>query len=86
MTDVMADLASDARTYKPRLFTLYGMYKPNLDNQEFLGWGMHFEELGKTLFYEPAGGATHTADSAEQLIIFHQMFAADVRLEWLDPK
>ncbi len=85
MTDVMAALASDALVYKPRLFTLYGLIKDGLDNPEFLGWGMDFKQLGKTLYYCPAGGDTHTADNPDQLLTFHQRFA-EVRLEWLDPE
>ncbi len=85
MTDVMAELACDALAYKPRLFTLYGLFKDSLENPEFLGWGMDFKKLGKTLYYDPSGGETHTADNPDQLIRFHQRFA-DVRLEWLDPE
>ena len=85
MADLMADLAADAHTYKPRLFTLYGTFKDNLDHPEFLGWGMDFEALGKTLYYDPSAGDTHTADNPDQLLRFHRRFA-EVRLEWLDPQ
>ncbi len=46
---------------------------------------MDFEALGKTLYYDPSAGDTHTADNPDQLLRFHRRFA-EVRLEWLDPQ
>lgn len=85
MTDLPADLAADAHTYKPRLFTLYGLLNDALPDPEFLGWGMDFPQLKKTLYYDPASNDTQTADNPDQLLDFHQRFAT-VRLEWLDSK
>lgn len=85
MQNLLAELSSDAHTYKPRLFTLYGLLKDGLESPEFLGWGMSFDLLGKTLYYDPSSNDTHTTDTPDQLLAFHQRFAT-VRLEWLDPK
>lgn len=79
----LATLASDGYAYKPRLFTMYGLLKDGLENPEFLGWGMDFKQLGKTVYFDPSSGDTQTADNPDQLLSFHQRFA-DVRLEWLD--
>lgn len=84
MTSLMAELAADAHAYKPRLFTIYGLFKHGLEDPEYLGWGMDFEELGATLYYDPASRETHTADNPDQILKFHERISGEVRLEWLD--
>ncbi len=81
MTDQMTSLAAKAQLYKPRLFTIYGLVK-NFEDPAFVGWGMDFAELRRTLYYEPDASETQPAKSPDQLMRFYQSFA-EVRLEWL---
>ena len=78
----MAQMASEARLYKPRLFTIYGIW-PNWGDPAFCGWGLDFTYLGQTVFYEPDNRDSHRADSPKRLMDFFQGMA-DIRLEYLD--
>jgi hypothetical protein len=82
MQDQLIELATEARIYQPRLFTIYGRFH-NLDNPDFVGWGMSFEDLNKTVYFDPDSTETHRADTPENLMRFYANIAT-ARLEWLD--
>ena len=82
--DTMAALAEEASTLPARLFTIYGVLNGIdgvVDASSFLGWGM---ELGDgALYWDPDDNSIHRADSAEEVLLFHQQIGR-ARLLWLD--
>jgi hypothetical protein len=82
----MQDLAEAALAQPARLFTIYGVLNEIegvVDESPFLGWGMELSDGDGALYWDPDDNSTHRADSAEQVLEFHQRIGR-ARLAWLN--
>ena len=84
--ETMNDLAAAALAQPARLFTIYGVLhaiEGVVDESPFLGWGMELADGDGALYWDPDDNSTHRAESAEQVLQFHQRIGR-ARLAWLD--
>lgn len=79
--DRMRLLAEKAKLYRPRPFTIYGLYDSS--PHEFLGWGLHFERLNTAFYYNPESRQSHLANDPAQVYCLYSKMA-DACMEWLD--
>jgi hypothetical protein len=79
--DLIQELDVQARTFRPRLFAVYGCHGTGLS--PFLGWGMEFTEENQALFYAPDNREVWQSSSAAQVLATHTRLG-DARLTWLD--
>jgi hypothetical protein len=80
LAEVMAELADEARAFKPRLFAVYGVLRGG-GEETFIGWGIEFDEPRKAFMWSPE--EMWHSDSAAQIVQTHQTIA-ETRLIWLD--
>jgi hypothetical protein len=84
--ETMRDLAEAALARPARLFTIFGVLNEIegvVDESPFLGWGMELGDGDGALYWDPDDNTTHRAESAEQVLEFHQRIGR-ARLAWLD--
>ena len=87
--DVMEILRSDAGSYRPRMFAIYGIYKKVgefLPEQPFLGWGIEVDPdngYGGAVFFDPCNRDTYHASSTEAVLKSFRRLG-EAHLVWLD--
>ncbi|HWC82125.1 MAG TPA: hypothetical protein VG756_19410 [Pseudonocardiaceae bacterium] len=79
--ELLADLDSDARWFRPRPFAVYGIRTQ--DGSPFLGWGIDLPEPRSALFYRPDGNVVWRSSDASNVLRFHEKTGI-TRLIWLD--
>ncbi|HWE90554.1 MAG TPA: hypothetical protein VG317_13920 [Pseudonocardiaceae bacterium] len=82
----MAELASDAEYFQPRLFAIYGVRRginAVCPEQPFLGWGIDLGDGEGAFFWDQTGRSAHHSDSAEQVLDIYRR-VGEAELKWLD--
>jgi hypothetical protein len=83
---LMAALAHEAATMRPRMFAVYGVLREIegiAEAEPYVGWGMEFGDSGGAVYWHPDDRSTHYSDSAEQVLRFHRRIGT-ANLRWLD--
>ena len=79
--ELLTELDSDARWFRPRPFAVYGIRKS--DGSPFLGWGLDLPEPQSAIFYRPEANVLWRSTSANGVLRHHEIFST-ARLIWLN--